>query len=146
MMLDELVKAALVGTGRGDASPPPPAGGALGDALGGGVPPSAGPEARLLTAAAVVSAYESCGRVPESDAATPAEAQPDAHPPCTRRAGELLDLILAMPGTPAKPQLLDEWLDAAARVRRGRATSAAARPARLRHVARRGPRASRRGN
>lgn len=112
-MLDELVKVALIGTGRG-ATSLPAAQGALGDALT-SIPPAASNEARLLTAAAVVAAYESCGQVPESGAALPGPAAPDALPSCSRRAGELLDGLLAMPETQVKHQLLDEWLGLAAR-------------------------------
>ena len=124
-MLDELVKQALVGTGRAVPTPPR-ADGPLAEALqlaAGGAGPS--PEARLLAAAAVLSRYEACGRTPSapnaSEAAAAAAVEPapaDAKPQCSRRAADLLGQLLGMSNTPAKQALLREWLDLAALARR----------------------------
>lgn len=111
MIVDELVKIALVGAARGTALPQ--AEGPLGEAIATSTPEAAAPEARLLTAVAIASRYEACGRTPAKVDAVPAPAPTDVMPACTRRAAELLDRILAMTNTPAKQQLLDEWLTAA---------------------------------
>ncbi|MDB5298193.1 MAG: hypothetical protein JWO31_4176, partial [Phycisphaerales bacterium] len=134
LSLDDAVKHALVGTSRGDL-PVPPAAGPLGEALAAVAGAAAGPEARLLAAAAVLSAYEACGRVPMKDgdgraagdtaaavvaaaSARPAPASPDVAPACSPRAADFLSQLLAMTDTPAKRQLLGEWFDAAAAARR----------------------------
>ena len=122
-MLDELVKQALVGTGRA-APTPPRADGPLAEALqlaAGGAGPS--PEARLLAAAAVLCRYEACGRTPSATnaaagGAAVAPAPDDAKPHCSRRAADLLGQLLGMSNTPAKQALLHEWLDLAALARR----------------------------
>ena len=116
MTLDELTKIALLGTAR--ATLPEPADLADDDeklsaalaAVRTGVP-----EDDLLAAAAVLSAYESCGRpadVPPPVALTLAPS--DQRPACSQRAGALLEQIFSQPNTPSKQRLLTEWLVAAA--------------------------------
>jgi hypothetical protein len=106
-VLDELVKQALVGTGR--AAPAlPHVEGLLGDALR--AFDAEPPEAKLLAAGAVLSQYEACGRVPVSQTPPVAPAAPDARPACSPRAGDLLAMTLSMTNTPAKQALLGEWL------------------------------------
>ncbi len=104
-MFDELVKTALIGTARG---PVPPVAGPVAEALSS--LPTTDAESKLLDAVAVLSRYESCGRTPVAAEPLPAAAVADVRPACSRRAADLLSGILAMTDTPAKRQLLDEWL------------------------------------
>ena len=122
-MLDEWVKLALVGTGRGHAAPPP--GGPAADALA--ALASTDAESRLLAAVAVLSRYELCGRTPAASGPVPAPAEADVRPACSARAGELLRHVLSMTDTPTKAALLGEWLAAADRAGR-RAPHAAIPP------------------
>jgi hypothetical protein len=115
-VLDDLVTQALVGTGR---TPPalPKADGPLGEALNLARDDSA--EAKLLSAGAVVSRYETCGRVPLSPGGPSlAPAPDDARAACSPRAAELLAAILLMTNTPAKQALSLEWLAHASRAKR----------------------------
>jgi hypothetical protein len=91
--------------------------GALGDALN--LARDDAPEAKLLSAGAVLSKYETCGRSPlPSGTATLAPAPDDARQACSPRGAELLAAILLMTNTPAKQALCLEWLAHATRAMR----------------------------
>jgi hypothetical protein len=106
-MLDELVKTALVGTSRAQPSLTA-VNGTIGNTFN--AVKSGGMERQLLAAAAIASAYESCGWTPFEQTSVPEPAAPDSRAACSRRAGEILEQILAMTNTPTKQFLLDEWL------------------------------------
>ncbi len=108
-MLVELVKTALIGTSRGAVPPSPP--GPVADMLAS--LPTTDAESQLLEAVAVLSRYETCGRAPAAVASIPSPAVADVRPACSRRAADLLAGVLAMTDTPAKRQLLEEWLSLA---------------------------------
>ncbi len=111
-MLDELVKTALVGTGRAAVELPP---GPVADAVAGVA--SADAESRLLSAVAVASQYAACGRVPAAVDAVPPPAEGDDRPACSARGGDLLEQALAAEPR-ARQQLLAEWLGHADRAGR----------------------------
>jgi len=113
-MLDELVKVALVGTGR-DSSPPPAAGEPLDAALE--AVKSGSAEARLLGAAAIASAYERCGCTPIAAEHRPQAATTDTLSPCSPHAGQILSMLLADGGAHKAP-LVAEWLGHAVRAHR----------------------------
>jgi hypothetical protein len=114
---DDVVKVALVGTARsgGAGSGQPLLGGALGEAMASVKPDGA--EAKLLSDAALLAAYEACGRVPAVAPAKPAPASADVMPTCSPRAADLLGTLLAMTNAPTKRRLVAEWLDHAAQAR-----------------------------
>lgn len=106
-VLEDLIVVASVGTSRKEPVLPRSED-SLGEVFG--VIAGAAPESRLLGAIAIASQYEACGRLPQ-----PAPQQIDAAaeeivPASSRRAGELLGQILAMPNTPTKEHLTAEWL------------------------------------
>ena len=117
-MFEELVKQALIGTSRGGVPITTLAGtgaGAADDAVKSLAFES--PEDRLLAAAAIASAYETCGAMPLRIAARASPAGADTHRPCSPRAGELLAAVLTMSQTPARQSLLTLWLASAAAAR-----------------------------
>ena len=112
MTFDDVLKTALLGTGRAALPTAPPADAALAQSLAsiGDGPP----EDRLFALAAVLSAYESCGRTSPITDAVPAVAAPDRRAECSAKAGSLLRQLLDMTDTPGKKRLLLDWLNAAA--------------------------------
>lgn len=111
-MLDELVITAAVGTAR--KPPALPAGNAaLEEAFA--TLSGASPESKLLGAVAILSRYESAGRLPAPAPATIEPAADETLPLCSRRAAELLSQVLTMTNTPSKEQLAVEWLSACSR-------------------------------
>lgn len=111
-MLEELVITAAVGTAR--KPPALPAGNAALDEAFATLA-SSSPEAKLLGAVAILSRYESAGRLPAQASATPEPAADETRPGCSRRAADLLAQVVAMTNTPAKEQLAAEWLGACSR-------------------------------
>jgi hypothetical protein len=130
-----LLRAALLGTERNPAPPPPADGSALGDALAAVAAET--PETALLSAAALLAAYRRAGLVPARDDRPLAESAAEERasvcpPPATRHLATMLggtyDALLpewmeaaARGGFIAPPELLPALLDAATRDERLRA-------------------------
>ncbi len=114
-MLDELIVTASVGTAR-KAPEMPALTPALDDALASLAGES--PEGRLLGAVAILTRYETCGRLPRTAENAGEPAGEEVIAACTRRAGELLGQILAMPQGDTKVGLVDEWTGHATRAAR----------------------------
>lgn len=105
---DDLLTAALVGTGRKLFAPPAGAD-ALGQLLGHLA--AAKPERALLQALGVVALYQRAGQMPaENPAPLPEPSEPDDRPLCGPVAAQHLQLMLAG----QYPDLLPEWLAAVA--------------------------------
>jgi len=114
-VLDELIVNASIGTARKapafqSMSP------AIDDALHALAADS--PEGKLLGAVAILSRYGTCGRLPTPASTAPEPAAAETLPACTRRAGDLLGQILAMPNNDTKSHLVDEWIALATRAAR----------------------------
>src|SRR5687768_17769545 len=108
----QIVTAALLGTER-QAFAPPDAEGPIAQAMTEASSAAGGrKEVALLRCAGMAAVYRLAGRVASKrSAALPEPAEEDPTPPCSRRAGELLNRILA--GEHA--DVLIEWLAGARR-------------------------------
>jgi hypothetical protein len=115
IVLDELIVIASIGTSR-KAPTFPPMSPAIDDALSSLAAESA--EEKLLGAVAILSRYESCGRIPTPASVALDPAAEESLPACSRRASDLLGQILSMANNDTKSRLIDEWLELAIRAKR----------------------------
>lgn len=104
-MLEELVKQALVGTGR--APEKVTFTGQLGQAIGS--LPAGSPETMLLQTAALCSAYQRCGQKPTTAALEANLASADHLAESSPRAGQIVDQLLAAPDSQISQHLIVEW-------------------------------------